>query len=107
MTEEMQLLQQAGTCHHCLLSLKSHVQSGGKMTGNLLCHVPCLPKRFLPGKVGCDSCNPFLSGLLDTPQPIHLLVEFPEGFPVQETPWAALERPTTDHAGRAASHLST
>lgn len=72
MAAEMQLLQQAGTCPHCPLSLKSHIQSGGKMTWNLLCHVLCLPKRSLP--VGCDSCNPFLSrtpGYSSTNSPPH------------------------------------
>lgn len=45
MTEERQLLQQARTCHFCPLSLKSQVQSHGKTTENLLCHVLCLPKK--------------------------------------------------------------
>lgn len=96
MAAEIQLLQQAGTCHHCPLSLKLHIQSGGKVTGNLLCHVLCLKGLYQQGVIPVTH---FSLGLLDTPQPIHLLMEFPEGFSVQESPLGStLECSTTDHA---------
>lgn len=86
-------------------SLKSHIQSGGKMTGNL-CHVPCLPKRSL-GKVGCDSCDPFLSWTLG---------DSSTNSPARAVPWglsssgthplgSKLECSTTHHTDTAASHL--